>query len=167
MTRRSILESMRIIYAHQRRHKTTLNRETREHISVAPIPRNMHPSHRKDRRQGRTMALHKQYHSHPQVCYVDLATYPGRRAVMAVVVGQQGNAVSSCSVNTSRRDTGQVAITLAIPGTRASIIISDSKTALCNYASGSVSTEAAETLRTRSETPGRQVNLNLVWTPAH
>ncbi|KAH9368209.1 hypothetical protein HPB48_009558 [Haemaphysalis longicornis] len=111
------------------------------------------------------MAIHKQYHSNPEVCYVDTASYPGRSAVTAVVVDHQGNAVSSCSVNTSRTDTGEVAITLAIMGTRASVIIWDSKTAMRNYARGRVSTEAARILRTRSETTARQVRL--VWTPAH
>lgn len=58
-----------------------------------------------------------------------------------------------------------MAIALAITGTRASVIISDSKTAMRNYARGRVSTEAAHILRTRSENTSRQVRL--VWTPAH
>lgn len=77
ITGRTILESLRIPYAHQHGHKTTLHRETREHISVAPITRSMHPSYHQLRRQARAMAVHKQYHSNPEVCYVDTASYPG------------------------------------------------------------------------------------------
>ncbi|KAH9378947.1 hypothetical protein HPB48_003334 [Haemaphysalis longicornis] len=105
----------------------------------------MHPSHHQDHRQAMDMALHKQYHSNPEVCYADTVSYPGRSAVTAVVVDHRGKAVSSCSLTTSRTDTGEeVAIALTITGTRASVIISDSKTAMRIYARGRVSsTEAA------------------------
>ncbi|KAH9376308.1 hypothetical protein HPB48_000529 [Haemaphysalis longicornis] len=100
----------------------------------------MHPSHHQELRQATTMALHKQYHSNPEVCYVDTACFPGRSAVTAVVVDNQGNVEPSCSVSTSRPDTVEdVAIALAITGTLASIVISDSKTNLRNYAKGRVS----------------------------
>lgn len=83
-----------------------------------------------------------------------------------MVVDHQGNAIASCSINTSRPDTGEeVAIALAITGTRARVIVSDSKTALRNYARGTVSTVAAHILRARSEAITRQVRL--IWTPAH
>ncbi|KAH9376226.1 hypothetical protein HPB48_019519 [Haemaphysalis longicornis] len=131
----------------------------------------MHPSHHQKRRQTGAMALQKQYHPNPEVCYVYTVSYPGRSEVTAVVVNHQCNAVPSCSVNTSRPDMGAVAIAKEMAmgrsghRTRASITISGSKTALCNYARGMVSTEAAHMLPTRSETTARQGCL--VWTPGN
>ncbi|KAH9370797.1 hypothetical protein HPB48_006318 [Haemaphysalis longicornis] len=70
----------------------------------------------------------------PEVCYVDAADYPGRRAAVAAVLNQQGNTVASCSVTEVNPEIGEeVAIALAVAGTSATTIISDSKTALRNY----------------------------------
>ncbi|KAH9365073.1 hypothetical protein HPB48_017273 [Haemaphysalis longicornis] len=89
----------------------------------------MHPEHHQDRWLARATALYKQYHSNSEVCYVDAADYPRRRAAVAVAVNQQGNTVASCSVTEANREIGkEVAIALAVASTSSTTIISDSKT---------------------------------------
>lgn len=165
-TGRAILDSLHISYADQHGPKILLDDDFRANLSVAPLPKNMHPEHHQERRLARAMALHKQYHSNSEVCYVDAADYHRRRAAVAVVVNQQGNTVASCSITEGNPEIGEeVAIALAIAGTSATIIISDSKTALRNYARGRISTIAAKIIQSKPIIPSRHIRL--VWTPAH
>lgn len=84
--------------------KDTFEEDLRAKISVAPLPRSMHPEYHQDCPLARAKALHKQHSSYAAVCYVDAADYPGQRAVLGVVVDQQGNATSSCSTPTQKRE---------------------------------------------------------------
>ncbi|KAH9367115.1 hypothetical protein HPB48_014747 [Haemaphysalis longicornis] len=120
----------------------------------------MHPEHHQERRLARATALHKQYHSNSEVCYVDAEDYPRRRAAVAVVVNEQGNTVASCSVAEANPESGEeVAIALAVAGTSAPTIISDSKTALRNYLRGRISKAAAMIIQSKPILPSRHIRL--------
>ncbi|KAH9381366.1 hypothetical protein HPB48_020748 [Haemaphysalis longicornis] len=144
-TGRTVLKSLHIPYADENGTKDTFEEDLRAQISLAPLPRSMHPEYHQDRRLPRAKVLHKQYSSYPAVCYVDTVDYPGKRAVLTVVVDQHGNATSSCSIPTSNPETGEeVTIALAITRMQAPTIPSDSKAALRHYACGRISTTAAK-----------------------
>ncbi|KAH9362635.1 hypothetical protein HPB48_001268 [Haemaphysalis longicornis] len=148
----AILQSLHIPFAGQNGTKCTIGEDLRAKISVAALPRNMHPKYHQDRRLACAKALPKQYCSNPAVCNVGTADYPGQRAV----VDQEGSATSSCSIPTSNSETREeVAIALAITGNQATNIILDSKVALRNCARGRIST-AASKIQGTSAWYGRQ-----------
>ncbi|KAH9383454.1 hypothetical protein HPB48_024963 [Haemaphysalis longicornis] len=159
-TGRAILHLLRISYANQHGTKILLWDELRAHLCI-----HVHPEHHQESRLARATALHKQYHSNAEVCYVDAADYHRRRTAVAVVVNQQGNTVASCSVTEANPEIGEdVALALAVAGTSAPTIISDSKTALRNYARGRISKAAANIIQSKPILPS--THIRLIWTPA-
>lgn len=145
--------------------KRDIPRDIREKIRVDPLPRNMHPTFNKARRGKRAEALTKRFGemNEKAVAYTDAASGKLGAAVATVVSGR-GTAVSSATIRSRNPESAEeVAIALACVGTEAQYIISDSKTAIQNYARGRITQEALRILE------GRRINRNisLVWTPAH
>ncbi|KAH9378864.1 hypothetical protein HPB48_022634 [Haemaphysalis longicornis] len=91
---------------------------------------------------------------------------PTSAACVAVVVKSREDSVASCSVSTPHPEVGkEVAFALAHTAAPATAIISDSKTALRNFASVRVSPITADILQTYQTPPA--YSRRLIWTPAH
>ncbi|KAH9373069.1 hypothetical protein HPB48_010215 [Haemaphysalis longicornis] len=87
-----------------------------------------------------------------------------REACVAVVVNSRGDSVASCSVSMPHPEVGEeVVITLALTAAPATAIISNSQTALRNFAMGRVSPITARILQTAQTPPGHCPRL--IWTP--
>lgn len=73
----------------------------REKITVANIPRNMHPEYNRERRQAKVQVLCKAYEGPKQeVRYTDATKYNNRAAHAIGVINCQGQEVAVASVNT-------------------------------------------------------------------
>lgn len=134
------------------------------HLIIPPIPKNMHPEHDGKRRAARAKALHKQYGDSSEVAYVDVAAYSSPSRMVLAVADNQARLLASGSITTDSTETAEeAAIALALISTSANKILSDSKSALSNFAKGLVSRTTARLLRFWH--PTRPVTL--IWTPAH
>ncbi|KAH9381766.1 hypothetical protein HPB48_010585 [Haemaphysalis longicornis] len=122
----------------------------------------MNPAFHQERRLARAKALHKAHASHPTTLYVEAAEYPDRAACVAVVVNSRGDSVASCSVSTPHPEVGEEVALTAAPVTA---IISDSQTALRDFATGRVSPITARILQTAPTPPAHCPRL--IWTPTH
>lgn len=112
----------------------------------------------------------RSYGSDDRAAFVDAAEYPHRNSYVAVVVDHTQKPLTSVSVNTKHSETAEeVAIALALVSTNVQYIISDSQTAIRNYAKGRISPEAWHIIIvnkakfSNAEKNGRQ----LLWFPAH
>ncbi|KAG0418605.1 hypothetical protein HPB47_004717 [Ixodes persulcatus] len=142
---------------------TTLSHEVRRHLSVSPLPRNMHPVHHAGRREARAQAIYKRYGHEPTTAYTDAASYPGIRAMTAVVV-QQNHHVSSITLpRYEPLQAEEAAIALAIAQTTAEVIITDSQHACRNFSRGRIH---RTTERIISQHPPDRL-ITIIWTPAH
>ncbi|XP_075554916.1 uncharacterized protein LOC142587635 [Dermacentor variabilis] len=114
-------------------------RET-EHISVAALPRDMHPG----RRIARVERLHKQVESDLSTTYVDAARYheAGQGNVLTVVHQKLSLRTSLSTHTASSAGAEATAIAMAIRerehDRRSSIIISDSQDVCCPFTVGRV-----------------------------
>lgn len=125
----------------------------------------MHPEHHKDRRRARAKALHKHYSGLQDIVHVDVAEYPSRDAFSIGIVNNQGQAHSAATICCMHAEEAEeAAIALAISGTTAEIIFSDSKTAVRNFASGKIHKPAMQILN-KYPPPDRQIQI--IWVPAH
>ncbi|XP_075529782.1 uncharacterized protein LOC142563125 [Dermacentor variabilis] len=145
--------------------KRDIPREIREQLRIGPIPKNMHPTFNKERREKRAEALVRRFSEIDReiVAYTDAASGKLGAAVASVVDGQ-GEAVSAATIRSRNPEAAEeVAIALACVGTKASYIISDSKTAIHNYGKGRIAPEAIRVLT------GKKIDrkISLVWAPAH
>lgn len=134
-------------------------------LLITPLPRNMHPDHHDKRRRARAKTLHLCYGAEPDAVWVDAACV-GDEAVAAVV----DHNLSPIGTHTLPPDTSpeaaeEAAIALAIVNTEARYVLSDSKTAILNFARGRVHVPAFCILDSPAATPPRQVEL--IWVPAH
>lgn len=112
-------------------------------MHVPPLPKNMHPVHNLERRRQRAKAIHNRFKNSDDVVYVDAADYSNRDAMTVAVVDRQGHLVASGTVFAPSTEVGEeVAIALALASSRAKFIVSDSKSAVRNFARGRVSSEA-------------------------
>lgn len=83
-----------------------------------------------------------------------------------VVVNQEGQLLTSGTVLTTTTEIAEeAAISLAIASTQAKFIVSDSKTAIRNFAKGRISEIALKILNMHGTT--NISNIQLVWAPAH
>ncbi|XP_037512407.1 uncharacterized protein LOC119389277 [Rhipicephalus sanguineus] len=144
-----------------------LPREIRDLITVAPIPRNVHPEHNRGRRRARAAAILKQIRSEERsVSFVDAAAYRGSRAFSAVVVDSKQQITNCASVRTDDPAIAeQVAIALAILDGERDVIYSDSRSAIRAFESGVVSEKALRVLRSGCR-DGIKDHV-LIWFPAH
>ncbi|XP_077545189.1 uncharacterized protein LOC144158274 [Haemaphysalis longicornis] len=133
---------------------------------VRPIPRNMHPTHNRARREQRARALTKRYPVHPATVYVDAASYRHHDAyAVAIINAPNSPPLTTLTLRTSSPATAEeaaIALALTLRPSPA-IIISDSKTAIRNFARGRISALALKILlQNPPDSP-----TELVWTPAH
>ncbi|KAG0430224.1 hypothetical protein HPB47_022892 [Ixodes persulcatus] len=163
-TGRHILASLGIRYERQTGEKADVPRRVREALVIPNIPKHMHPTHHAERRAARVKELQKRLSIAEGVLYTDAAR-AGGGAMVATVVNQQGDVVSSCSIETSEPEVAkEVAIALAIQVRGARIVVSDSQQAIRQFAKGRISTAALKVLGDPEKTSTR---IQLIWTPAH
>ncbi|XP_037576762.1 uncharacterized protein LOC119458983 [Dermacentor silvarum] len=142
-----------------------ISRPLHRELLIKPLPRNMHPDHHHKRRRARAAALHRYYGSEPDAVWVDAAC-TGDEAVAAVV----DNTLSPIGTHTLPQTPlpklqRKLSIALAIVNTEARYVLSDSKTAILNFARGRVHVPAFCILDSPAAPPPRHVEL--IWVPAH
>ncbi|KAG0420213.1 hypothetical protein HPB47_003602 [Ixodes persulcatus] len=163
-TGRHIMASLGIRYERQTVEKADVPRQVREALVIPNIPKHMHPTHHAERRAARVKALQKRLSIAKGVLYTDAAR-AGGGAMVATVVNQQGEVISSCSIKESEQEVAEeVAIALAIRVRGARIVVSDSQQAIRQFARGRISTAALKVLGDPEKTSMR---IQLIWTPVH
>lgn len=103
-----------------------------EEITVAPIPRNIHPVHNEGRRTSRAKSLLKQLGKNGAPArFVDAAAHKDGKKYAVAVVDPLGSVTNCATVITSKPEIAeQVAIALALIDDRCGEVYSDSKTAI-------------------------------------
>ncbi|KAH7953615.1 hypothetical protein HPB49_010600 [Dermacentor silvarum] len=153
-------------YCEEAPKREEVSKQVARRLVVLPLPRNVHPDRNKERRVARARALAETYADDAKAVYVDAAKHQRKPKtyVAAVVRATDGKVLNACSVRaTSAEQAEEAAIALALSGIPgATTILSDSRTAIANFARGSVGTPAASLLpKTKSTTT------HLRWFPAH
>ncbi|KAH7983314.1 hypothetical protein HPB52_010818 [Rhipicephalus sanguineus] len=152
-----------------------LSDEAARKIIVYPLPKNTDPERDEGRRAARAVALARQHQQDEGAVYVDAARYPRRRNafVATVVRATTGELLTASTVRA--RTAGQaeevaIALAMGLPGTRT--VLSDSKSAIKNFARGTIwqgterlmrSIEATWAARGAAAGP----TIALKWFPAH
>lgn len=137
-----------------------LTGEVMKNVRVRPVPRHMHPVRDKGRREARAQALFRLYGRQDSTVYVD-AALRGVVGVAVAVKAGSGEVLSAVSVRTSNIcEVEETAISLAasLPGTK--VVMSDSMSAIRNFARGRVGVVAKRLLRPTGA-------VDIVWCPAH
>ncbi|XP_077564672.1 uncharacterized protein LOC144180160 [Haemaphysalis longicornis] len=145
--------------------KARLPLELREAILVARIPRNMHPSYHKERREARSKALLRKYAKDPNTRYTDAARYPDHTAFAVSVTDQRGRELASATIPARNPETAEeaaIALAMTTCSDRA-LIFTDSQAACRNFQKGRVSATALKILKTRPQLPDAYVT----WIPGH
>ncbi|XP_077553496.1 uncharacterized protein LOC144168368 [Haemaphysalis longicornis] len=145
--------------------KARLPLELREAIFVARIPRNMHPSYHKERREARSKALLQKYAKDPNTRYTDAARYPDHTAFAVSVTDQRGRELASATIPARNPETAEeaaIALAMTTCSDRA-LIFTDSQAACRNFQKGRVSATALKILKTRPQLPDAYVT----WIPGH
>ncbi|KAH6923031.1 hypothetical protein HPB50_020755 [Hyalomma asiaticum] len=152
-----------------------LSDETARKVIVYPLPKNTDPERDEGRRAARAVALARQHQRDESAVYVDAARYPRRRNAFAAVVVRATTGELLTASTVRARTAGQaeevaIALAMGLPGTRT--VLSDSKSAIKNFARGTVwqgterlvrSIEATRTARGAAAGP----TIALKWFPAH
>lgn len=138
----------------------------RNAVRVYPLPKNMDPTHNADRRAARAKAVLEHHLNVPGTRFVDAAEYGDRRCFAAVVIdGKTGVTVNAASIVTrDAQRAEELAIALAIADPETTMVLSDSKSAVRNFAKGWLYCEAVRVLE-RVKIDGRKVTIK--WFPAH
>lgn len=140
--------------------------EIHAQLLIRPLPRNMHPIHNQKRREQRVRTLSEKYPIHPSTAYVDAAEYRHHDTYAVTALYDPNtppiNSLTVCTRNPATPEEAAIALALAHRPTPA-IIISDSKTAIKNFAKGTISPQALKILV--QNPPNTEVEL--IWTPAH
>lgn len=146
--------------------KVPIPRATHACLRVRPLPRNMHPEHHRARREERARALAKKLPIRPDIMYVDAAEYRHHDGYAVAAINSPDSPPVTCLTvrTTSPAAAEEAAIALALT-TRPTptIIITDSKTAIQNFARGSISLVASKILSKNPPT----TSVEIIWTPAH
>ncbi|KAG0424685.1 hypothetical protein HPB47_028094 [Ixodes persulcatus] len=152
-------------YEVQRGQKVDVPLHIREKLNIPLLPRRLHLVHHAERRTARAKALKKQLNTEAGVIFVDAAEYDKKlKAMMAVAVDREGLIIASSSVRTTAPEVAEeVAVAHALNILIIGIVVSDSQTAIRNFARGRVSPETLRVLRGFDKT----MKTKLVWTPAH
>lgn len=137
----------------------------RKALTVAPIPKNMHPQHDQERRQHRAKHLTTKLSRMPpeMVAFTD-AALGGDGSSVSVVV--DGSGVEQGAIYTSGVDATaaeEAAIALACVSTDARVIVSDSKSAVRNFCRGKISDYAYSIISKGHIDRG----ITITWAPAH
>lgn len=168
-TGRSILQRLgyRERGLHEDGGRASLPRRLLCQLQVPPIPKHMHPEVNQERRIARAKALTATHASDNGAYYVDVAKYPDRPGTYAaaVVAATSGELYTAGSVRArSSEQAEELAIALALTNPRCSTVISDSRSAIMNYATDRVS---PCTVRVCGALQPRQMPATLKWFPAH
>ncbi|XP_077544981.1 uncharacterized protein LOC144158175 [Haemaphysalis longicornis] len=137
-----------------------LDHNIRKQLYVSPLPRNMHPVHHSGRREARAKAIHTYYGREPTTVYTDASSYPGIRAMTAVVVQNNKHVTSLTLPGYDPLQAGEAAIAVAIT---ASVIITDSQQACRNFSCGRIHRTTHQIICRRP--PDRSIMIT--WAPAH
>nr|XP_050025174.1 uncharacterized protein LOC126520059 [Dermacentor andersoni] len=141
-------------------------------FSIKPLPKNMLAGHHDARRQARAAMLHAKYADHAAIAYVDAARYASPGDGFAVVSVSPSSAPSGPTITAATVRTPYVveaeeaAIAFAATSTDASVILSDSKHTISNFARGLVSPTTLRLLRPLL-LEDEPCHIELVWVPAH
>lgn len=165
-TGRHILDRLKLALPVTVEQEIPLPQEIRDCLRIRPLPRNMHPVYHAGRREQRARILAEKYPINSTTMYVDAAEYRHKASfALAVISHPNSPPANSLTLNTSYPAVAEeAAIALAL-STRPhpQIIITDSKTAIQNYARGTISAAALKILTQNPPlTP-----VDIVWTPAH
>uniref|UniRef100_A0A131YSQ3 Tick transposon n=1 Tax=Rhipicephalus appendiculatus TaxID=34631 RepID=A0A131YSQ3_RHIAP len=134
---------------------------------MPPLPKNMHPEHNKGRRISRARVMLQNFGQNEEVVFVvDAARCRDYRCFAVAVIDHIHQCITSASINTIHTETAeQVAIALAIAHTDAQYILSDSQTAVRNFANGRLSPVAFRVLTT-GKSPSDEQSASILWFPA-
>lgn len=159
------MQTLNNAYHRQHGDKVNMPREIRDKIQVAPIPRSMHTSYNQGRRKARAITLLWKYHNNKEARFTDAAGYlDGRR--FAAAVNTDGKATHTATINTKQPEMAEeVAIALAMSDIETQVILSDSRTAVQNYAKGRILPEAFRILQSRTQ--ARKTPITVIWFPGH
>lgn len=130
-------------------------RSIRDSLRVRTIPRNMHPTSHRGRREQRARALTKKLPIKPDILYVDVAEYRHLDAfALAVVDSPNDPPVNFLTVRTTIPAAAEeAAIALALTARPSpTITITDPKAAIQNFACGYISPTASKILLQSSPT---------------
>lgn len=137
-------------------------------IIVPPLPRNVDPERNVERRSARARALARTYNEDEGAVFVDAAKHRERADTFVVVVlkatsGELLNAGSVRAATARQAEEAAIALALTLPGTRT--VLSDSKSAISNFARGTVCRSTARLLSRIRE--GAANSTSIRWFPAH
>lgn len=146
---------------------TPVPREIRDLITIAPIPRNMHPDLNRGRRLARATALLRRIDMKTDdASFVDAAAYRNNRAFAAVAVSSSQRILNSATILTREPEIAeQVAIALAVLDSKRNVIYSDSRPAIKAFERGVVSDQALRILRSADQSTLK--HHTVIWFPAH
>lgn len=162
-TGRHILSKLQIRIPANHSSLISLPRKIRETLCIRPLPRNMHPDRNRERRKARAATLHKAYGDDQDAIWVDAASDKhGATAVAYTLYGPP--LIKELPQGTSPEEAEEIAIALVLRSSNATCILSDSKTAILNYARGRVHPTTFHIL-TQNPLPSRSAEL--IWVPAH
>ncbi|KAG0413255.1 hypothetical protein HPB47_009590 [Ixodes persulcatus] len=134
-------------------------------LDIRPLPRHMHPDEHQERRLARAKALTTIHNSNPKSFFTDVSEYPGMRTRFAIaVINGMGETIRQASTRAqSPTDAEEIAIALAYTIPTCEHILSDSKSAITNYARNWI-TKHTSTLLRKAHNPNR---VTITWYPAH
>ncbi|XP_077540075.1 uncharacterized protein LOC144152613 [Haemaphysalis longicornis] len=151
-----------------------LRDEIARSLIVYPLPRNVDPERDAGRRAARARALAHQYSEDDGAVFVDAAKCRGRPCTFVAVAarastGELLTAGSVCARSASQAEEAAIALALGLPGVRT--VLSDSKTAIRNFARGVVCGGTARLLEswrtTGAAAQGVTKTTIIKWFPAH
>uniref|UniRef100_L7M065 Putative tick transposon n=1 Tax=Rhipicephalus pulchellus TaxID=72859 RepID=L7M065_RHIPC len=169
-TGRSILDKLGITYHSQQGGKVSVPKVIREKIQVPNLPKNMHPELNQGRRESRAKTLLKAYGRDKEALFVDAAEYPSHKSYVAAVINSERKCISACSIRSHNSEIAEeVAIAQAIIFPKCRYVISDSQSAIRNYARGRISPEAANILLRKAKLISSEEfdERYIIWFPAH
>lgn len=146
--------------------KRHIGRLTR-HLTIPPLPRNMHPEHDRGRREARAKALARTYEDDAQAYYVDAAMYKNKPHTFAlsVIRACDGKCVTAGSVSAhtaTQAEEAAIALALTCELDKAITVLSDSRSAIVGYSRGIIGRPAHGLLPTN-----RMARAHIRWFPAH
>lgn len=146
---------------------TLIPREIRDLITIAPIPRNVHPEYNRGRRLARATAILKRIDMEADnVSFVDAAAYRNNQAFAAVAVSSAQQTLNSATILTRNPEVAeQVAIAIAMLDSKREFIYSDSRPAIKAFERGVISDQALRILRNAD--PSALKHHTVIWFPAH
>lgn len=139
---RHILKKLQITCTSQYGAKIDISHDIRKQLIIPLLPENMHPEHYWGRWEEGARAIQSRFQRSQDVVYVYVAEYSHNQNMSIVTVNPEGDPWVSRSIETDRADVAeQSAIAFAMASTLATMIVSDSKTAILNPTKGRVSSD--------------------------